>query len=405
MGRLAGSLHLCTLNAATGEMTGARKNRTHRYFYFDGKRVGTSPTMPDAPAPPQPRSSGKKGCGGVGKIIMVVVAVVATVWTAGAALAYFAPAGTAVGGVAIGGVSAWSAGIGMITGSVTGAGLGVMVGAGAIGGAVGSIAAQGAGIATGVQDGFSWKGVALGAISGAVSGGMGYAAQEAVPGLSALRGSGLQATVGRQVLGNAIGQGVGVVTGLQQRFDWKGVAASAASGYVSAWAGGVLPESMGYGRDLASRMAGGLVTTAVRGGSVSRALPGIIGDALGSTVGNALGDSIAAANGQGRSVPGPIGAEERATIMGYFADGPGVSADSMTGGAQGLRFGSGGYGFQPSPAVSQWNIETEAGISAAASRLNAAGLAATDRNANDTSYLDMAMQKCMRGCIRCRWMQ
>ena len=51
-----------------------------------------------------------------------------------------------------------------------------------------------------------------------------------------------------------------------------------------------------------------------------------------NALGNALGDSIASANGQSSGVPGPVGAVERATIMGYFADGPGTGpsfADDM----------------------------------------------------------------------------
>jgi YD repeat-containing protein len=56
---------------------------------------------------------------------------------------------------------------------VSGIGAGTLIGAGAIGGAVGSIARQGLGVATGLQDSFSWKGVALSAIGGGVSAGVG----------------------------------------------------------------------------------------------------------------------------------------------------------------------------------------------------------------------------------------
>ncbi|MDP9912415.1 hypothetical protein J2W27_004541 [Variovorax boronicumulans] len=42
-----------------------------------------------------------------------------------------------------------------------------------------------------------------------------------------------------------------------------------------------------------------------------------------------MGDSLAAANGQGSSnVPGPVGATERASIMGMFADGPGSGSNA-----------------------------------------------------------------------------
>ncbi|MDN6888409.1 hypothetical protein QMO14_33055, partial [Variovorax sp. CAN2819] len=116
---------------------------------------------------------------------------------------------------------------------------------------------------------------------------------------STLAASGNWGSAARHVASNIATQGLSIATGLQKGFDWRGVAASAASGYVSAWARPMLASTFGpVGGEIATRMAGGVVSTAVRGGSVSRSLPGIIGDAVGATVGNALGDSIAAANGQ-----------------------------------------------------------------------------------------------------------
>jgi len=47
--------------------------------------------------------------------------------------------------------------------------------------------------------------------------------------------------------------------------------------------------------------------------------------------GNALGDSLAAANTNG-SIPGPVGADERSRILGYFADGPGTGSYGATAG-------------------------------------------------------------------------
>ncbi|WP_369664445.1 hypothetical protein [Variovorax sp. V116] len=99
-------------------------------------------------------------------------------------------------------------------------------------------------------------------------------------------------------MGNVATQGLSIVTGLQKSFDWRGVAASAASGYVSASAG-AWTKGLDWspaGQSLASSMAGGMASAVVRGGSIGRALPGIIGDALGAalTVGNQLGGDIAA---------------------------------------------------------------------------------------------------------------
>lgn len=254
--------------------------------YDPGKAMGdTSPTLPD----PLPAPKGKDGgCGGIGQIIMVVVAVVATIWTAGTAGAYFGAAGAGTGGLA--------GGVGVLTsGSLSAA----TIGAVAVGGAAGSIASQAVGIAIGAQDSFSWKGVAMGAIGAGVSAGIGGWLQGGGLG-EALANSGNWATAGRLAVSNVATQGLNIATGLQKGFDWRGVAASAASGFVSASAG-AWAQDAGWnmaGQRLASSMAGGLVSAAVRGGSISRALPGIIGDAVGSamTVGNQVAGDIAGAN-------------------------------------------------------------------------------------------------------------
>jgi hypothetical protein len=72
-----------------------------------------------------------------------------------------------------------------------------------------------------------------------------------------------------------------------------------------------------FGKRLVTGPAAGAVTAAMRGGRISAAQ--VAADAFG----NALGDSLAAANS---SIPGPVGAAERAGIMGMFADGPGTNA-------------------------------------------------------------------------------
>ena len=195
-----------------------------------------------------------------------------------------------------GGIAAGAMGMGGAV-ALTGIGAGAAMGAAVVGGAVGSVLSQGVGIAMGVQDRFSWKNVALGAIGAGVGAGVGGWLN--VPG-GALSGSGNWATAGRMAVGNVATQGLSIATGLQKSFDWRGVAASAASGYVSAWAGSTLQgmDVGAFGQRLGSGMAGGIVSAEVRGGSVGRALPGIVGDALGATVGNELGESIAAANWQ-----------------------------------------------------------------------------------------------------------
>lgn len=227
-----------------------------------------------------------------------MVAVVVAVYTGGAALAAM---GTTVGTASAGALAV----------------------AGAVGGAVGSIAGQAVGMAIGAQDSFSWKGVALGAIGGAVTGG--------------LAGTDFGAgTIGNRVIqgaaANAITQGVAVATGLQSSFSWRSVAASA----VSAGVAQGLNNAMGYnpgvsgqfeiGKSLVTGIGGSLIGQAVRGGKINAVT--LATDAFG----NILGDSLAAANGQ-KAVPAPVSGNERQTIMGYFAEGPGTgyaSSQSVT---------------------------------------------------------------------------
>ncbi|EJL68946.1 hypothetical protein PMI12_05283, partial [Variovorax sp. CF313] len=223
-----------------------------------------------------------------GQIIVAVVAIVVTYFTAGALS------------------GPMSAAFGATGGAVTTAGT---VAAGAIGGAVGSIASQAVGIAIGAQDGFSWKGVALGAIGGAVSAGLG--------GTNVLPDTGNAFINGamRGALGSTITQGVAVATGLQDKFSWKSVAASAVSAGVSQGLNSAMqydPKAQfDFGKSFVSGFGGALVGTVVRGGKISGAQ--IAADAFG----NIIGDALAKAN----NVPGVVGAEEKAHILKYFTDG------------------------------------------------------------------------------------
>jgi YD repeat-containing protein len=252
------------------------------------------------------------GCGAIGQIIMIVVAVVVTIYTAGAASAAMGAVGTTATGATVtaaGTVAAsgtFSAGLAALGGAY---GAGAAVAAGAIGGAVGSIASQGVGVAIGAQDQFSWKGVAMSAISGGVSGGLGAVASGSIGALSGLSGSGLGVTMARAAIGNALTQGIGLSVGLQDKFSWKSVAASA----VSAGVGQGLNSALDYhpgqpgvqfdlGKSLVSGIGGSIVGQTARGGKVNAAT--LAADAFG----NALGDSIAAVNGQ--SSRGSTGQQE-----------------------------------------------------------------------------------------------
>ncbi|MFZ6876587.1 hypothetical protein ACO0LF_31535, partial [Undibacterium sp. Di27W] len=205
------------------------------------------------------------GCGGLGQVIMIVVAVVVTIYTAGAmtteALSFMQT--MQAGAAALG--SAGSVG-----------GLGVAMAAGA----AGSIASQAVGIAIGAQKDFNWKGVALSAIGAGVTAGIGGLAQSGGM-LSALNGSELPQVIGRAMLGNAVSQGIGIATGLQDSFNWRNVAASGVGAGVGSQVGGWLGDNKVFGevgnywsdvaRGTVSGFASGVTVAAMRGGKIEMA--------------------------------------------------------------------------------------------------------------------------------------
>jgi hypothetical protein len=101
---------------------------------------------------------------------------------------------------------------------------------GAAAAAAGSIVSQGVGVATGIQEKFSWNAVALSAIGGGVGAGMGAAFQSGIMSSPALQAA----------TSSAITQGIGVATGLQDEFSWAGVAAAGIGAFA---ANKVVPRS------------------------------------------------------------------------------------------------------------------------------------------------------------------
>jgi hypothetical protein len=216
--------------------------------YDPSKLIGaTTPNLPQVPA---------VECGGYGQVITTVVAIVVT----------------AV-------VTVYSLGTG------TGAALAAFEGA-----AAGNIAGQVVGNAIGVQDGFSFKSLALAVVSAEVGG--------AVPGASEL-GSGVTGAIAHAAIANAVTQGIGVVTGLQRSFDWRGVVASGIGAGVSTGVGSLL-EAGGilqggdfgskFARGAVTGFAGGLATAAARGGKVSVVQVAV--DSFGNALGNAIAGNI-----------------------------------------------------------------------------------------------------------------
>ncbi|GAU06915.1 Rhs family protein [Burkholderia stabilis] len=258
--------------------------------YDPGLAIGnTQPTLPAPPPPPGP-----SGCGSFMPIIAIIVAVVATVYTAGAASGLLGVTATGAGATAGGGLG--SLGVATLSGSVTGGTLGAASGvvAAGIGGAAGALASQGVMIAGGEQRGLNFASITLGALAAGVTAGIGVAAGAPANGWSA---------AAQGAARSVATQGIGVVTGLQDRFDWKGVAASAIASGVGYGVGeqvGKVVIGAGVGAGVgrfASGVAGGLsagvASTLVRGGSLGRNIGAIAADAVAVTVGNMVASRMA----------------------------------------------------------------------------------------------------------------
>lgn len=169
----------------------------------------------------------------------------------------------------------------------------------------GDLAGQFMGNLTGVQDGFSWKELASAYVMAVVdqfvpAPNLGAAAA------GAQSAGSLASAAVRAVEVNAISQAIGVATGLQHGFNWRGVAAAgigAAAGREAASALGVAgpnPQLTGSDRFVRAIGAGviaGTVTSIARGGRVSAVQ--IASDAFG----NALGQSLASQSTSGGVAP------------------------------------------------------------------------------------------------------
>ncbi|WP_196491728.1 LysM peptidoglycan-binding domain-containing protein [Burkholderia territorii] len=277
--------------------------------YDPGLAIGN--TQPTLPAPPPPQTPG--GCGGFVSIIAIVVAVVASVVSYGTLAPYATSLATSVGFT---GAAATTAGA---------------VGAGAVAGTIGAVSGQGVMIASGQQSGFNWNGVALGALGGAVAGGVTSALSPAMAGATSGAGTattnGFQTAALQGAVRSAVTQGLGIATGLQDRFDWKGVAASAIAsgvGYSVGQAAGSAAADAGYSESaskfvsgLSGGLSAGVTSTLVRGGSLAGNMGSIVADTVGSTVGNMVADRVQGAS-TAKSNATPMHPDD-ARFLGAFA--------------------------------------------------------------------------------------
>jgi YD repeat-containing protein len=238
-----------------------------------------------APTSPKPKKNGA-GCAMVGQILMVIIAVAVSAVVAPWATGVIAGEGASM----IGGLAAAALG-------------------GAIGGAAGAVASQSFGIVTGMQKGFDWKGIGMAAIGGAIGGGLGKLqglAQAGKLGSSSsifgkagiLAGGGFVNGAVRGVASNLLTQGVGVATGLQNKFSWLGVATAGVGGGVSGQIGKWMAGDLQAGR-VAPTLANGLasagsavanaglrslVTGTSFGDNLLAALPDVVGGTIGGII-------------------------------------------------------------------------------------------------------------------------
>ncbi len=347
-----------TLMIPNNVSTNANNSDTWRP-YNAAEMIGD--TTPHLPVP-------KDSCGPMGQVLMIVVAVVVTIYTAGAAAA-------AMGAVATGTTTA-AAGAAALAGSY-GAAVGVV--AGAVGGAMGSIASQLVGNAIGAVDGFSWKSVAMAAVSGGAGAGIGSAIGNVSNSVY------INAAV-RSAVGNAATQGIAVATGLQSQFSWRSVAASATAAMVGQALGGTamrddngnlmpaingqqptwantgplagLANSGAAGSFAAASLRGlatGLTAAAARGGRI--VVTQVATDAFGNALGESLVDGmrpkpaapIPEDNDAGYRLPGQYVTRDNPDVA-YSGGGALPPRDYSLSGAD-VRFSTGGAG----DAASSWS--------------------------------------------------
>jgi LysM repeat protein len=278
-----GDMHVGQALKIPNRITNVHNDFQTNHVYNAADIIGDiTPTLPDPPPPPQ-SSGGDGGCGGFGSVLIMVVAIVATALTAGAAGQSIVIANAAAEGIAAEvALSVYSAGelaaVGMANPLTAGLSY-----------AAGNLAGQVTGNLAGVQDGINFGQIASAGLSGA----LGSVFADTV-GTQALKGAGidnpsLQTAVSYGAR-SILNQGINLLTGQQQSFDWRQVATAAISApLVNLALSGV------KGADAGSRMAQTVIGDVVRqsvssmfyaGGRVNFA--NIASGAFGDTLGTAL---------------------------------------------------------------------------------------------------------------------
>ncbi len=129
---------------------------------------------------------------------------------------------------------------------------------------------------------------------------------QALKGIDKALGSGQLISRGvTSALGSAVTQGIGVATGLQDKFSWVGVAAAGIGNAFGGLAADALGKSGGFlatsfGQDLAhgtaSLLANAATRSAIEGSNFGDNIIAALPDAISSVLGRALGGAIAGGN-------------------------------------------------------------------------------------------------------------
>jgi hypothetical protein len=232
------------------------------------------------PSTPQAVPPKKQKCGGFGQIFLAIIAIAVTVML---------PGGGFIGS--------------------------------AISGAIGSIVSQTIGVAIGIQDKFSWKAVAMAAITAGVDGG-----------LANKFGTGFTAAVVRSAASSAISQGINVALGLQDKFSWAAVAASAVgagvghkvgnSAMLSKASGQVVKAAVSTTTMLTNAATRSLIDGSDFGDNVLSALPSVLGSMIFDGLVSLAFDGTDAAKQPSKTSGN--GVSSQATMSSGFVGGPGL---------------------------------------------------------------------------------
>lgn len=272
-----------------------------------------------SPGSPTPK---KNNCGVIGAILIAVVAIAVTAILKAPVAKLFSALGKALGGAMGGGALAMK--VGAVAGTVMGK---------ATLAAIGNIAGQGFGIITGLQQGgFNWKAVGTSALFAMLPG----------VNVGKVAGSQFLGDVISGAINNALGQGAARLVGLQDKFDWAGVAAAGVGAGVGAAVGGAFGDTaktvwaqrgqtlaVGMARSIASAATRSLATGTSFGDNIIATLPDVIGNTIGSMAAKGIA-SIGREDINSDLVK--YSAEERAEMVGSPVRTVDVPASSAGGG-------------------------------------------------------------------------